>query len=502
MRNKFAPTYRTKKCSDLSTEDFFNFSHLFSANYGRWSGKDNPAKKGKRIKLPMSYYEKLSHMEDMFVSYCEDDGLLIGACFFLKKPLANKQVCVWITQLVVDNSYRKRGIATRLLQSAWGFSDYHAWGLATANTVTIKTLESVTWRKVDPVIISDNLDAIRQLCESLPYKTKDMTVGNGTSVINTDFFIDREKHDAIDNIYIDMLGELPDGYEWLAFTFQTQMAHFDQKRLNEILDFSAEQLNDAYSRMDMEAQAWTKGTSQEVDVIERLLGLQPGCSILDVGCGQGRHSIELASRGYKVLGIDSSEDHLRRARAKAMAHDVDFKVWDARKRLPGTSFDNIICLYDVIGSFRTLEDNELIVKNLAGKLRKGGRAAISVMNMEHIRLRATNRGDIEADPQLLLSLKASNIMQTTGDMFNVDYQLLDEKAHLVYHKEQFEEDGLLSAEYIVADYRFTQQELMSILGKYGLRVIESRFVRAGRFDEPLPEDHDKAKEILFIVERK
>lgn len=282
---------------------------------------------------------------------------------------------------------------------------------------------------------------------------------------------------------------------------QTQDMHFDQKRLNELLDFSAEQLNDAYSRMDMESQPWTKGTPKEVDVIESLLGMQPESTILDIGCGQGRHSMELANRGYNVLGIDSSEEHVRKAAVKINGQNVSFKVWDARKRLPGKSFDNIICLYDVIGSFRTLEDNETIVRNLANKLRKGGRAAISVMNMEHIRLRATNRGDVQSNPHLLLSLKASNIMQTTGDMFNTDYQLLDEKAHLVYHKEQFEEDGLLSAEYIVADYRFTQKELSEILDKHGLHVIESRFVRAGRFDEALSEDDDKAKEILFIVEK-
>jgi hypothetical protein len=181
---------------------------------------------------------------------------------------------------------------------------------------------------------------------------------------------------------------------------------------------------------------------------------------------------------------------------------VDFKVWDARKRLPGKAFDFIICLYDVIGSYRTLADNTLIVHNIAQKLRKGGMAVISVMNGTHIRLRATHRGSVRRNPQLLLDLPASNNMQHSGDMFNVDYQLLDEEDHLVYHKEQFEQDGLLSAEYVVADYRFTAEELSNILVQNGLEVVETRFVCAGHFDMPLSEQDDRAKECLFVVRKR
>ena len=73
--------------------------------------------------------------------------------------------------------------------------------------------------------------------------------------------------------------------------------------------------------------------------------------------------------------------------------------------------------------------------------------------------------------------------------------------NLVYHREQFEQDGLLSAEYVVADYRFTQQELTDILEQYEFKILDSRFVRAGHFDEPLAESDGKAKEILFIIEK-
>lgn len=500
--SEFIPKYYTKRCVDLSEQECYRFSLLFSMNYGRWSGKDNPIKKGKRIKLPVSYYQRLTQMEDMFVSYCEDDGILIGSCFFLKKVLENQKICVWITQLVVDNSYRKRGIATRLLQSAWGFSDYFAWGLATANSLTVKTLESVTWRKVTPMAISENIDTIRSLCESLPYRTGELTIGDDTSVIDTSFFIDREIHESVDKIYIERLGVIPDGYEWLAFTFKSQPMVLDERHLNDLLEFSSEQLNDAYSRMEFDNQPWTKGTSRELDYLISAAGIPSGSTILDVGCGQGRHSIEAAKRGFHVTGIDASESNIVKAQRKSAGLEVSFLVWDARKRLPGKAFDCVFCLYDVIGSYRNLEDNVRIIRNIALKLRKGGIAMISVMNMSHIALRANHRGSVKSNPELLLQLPASRTMQNTGDMFNADYQLLDEAEHLVYHKEQFETDGQLSAEYVVADYRFTLPEISALFESNGFDIIESRYVCAGHFDVALTMDDDKAKEILLIVRKK
>ena len=49
-------------------------------------------------------------------------------------------------------------------------------------------------------------------------------------------------------------------------------------------------------------EPWTKDTSSEVDFLVEELAILPGGSILDLGCGTGRHAIEFASRGYKVTG--------------------------------------------------------------------------------------------------------------------------------------------------------------------------------------------------------
>ncbi len=64
---------------------------------------------------------------------------------------------------------------------------------------------------------------------------------------------------------------------------------------------------------------FTQGTLGECDFIEGELKRNKTLKILDVGCGTGRHIIELTQRGYSVTGIDLSESQLKRAKEKAMS---------------------------------------------------------------------------------------------------------------------------------------------------------------------------------------
>ena len=67
---------------------------------------------------------------------------------------------------------------------------------------------------------------------------------------------------------------------------------------------------------------FTKNTVREVDFLLEELEVSPGASILDVGCGTGRHSIELAKRGYHSTGIDLSAQMLAKAAETANASGV------------------------------------------------------------------------------------------------------------------------------------------------------------------------------------
>ena len=64
----------------------------------------------------------------------------------------------------------------------------------------------------------------------------------------------------------------------------------------------ADHLGPAYLRY-----SFTMGTEQEVDFLMGALGLQAGMTVLDVGCGPGRHAVAFAKRGVRVIGVDISE---------------------------------------------------------------------------------------------------------------------------------------------------------------------------------------------------
>jgi len=113
-----------------------------------------------------------------------------------------------------------------------------------------------------------------------------------------------------------------------------------------------------------EKEPYTKGTIGECDFIEKEIGYNKDLKILDIGCGTGRHSIELAKRGYNVFGIDLSDSMLQKAQENAKRENVHvtFKKHDAR-RLPFTSeFDVIIMMCE--GAFPLMETDEMNYKIL------------------------------------------------------------------------------------------------------------------------------------------
>ena len=69
-------------------------------------------------------------------------------------------------------------------------------------------------------------------------------------------------------------------------------------------------------------ESFVKGTIGECDFIEREIDMDKTRRIMDVGCGTGRHAIEMARRGYAVVGVDLAEAQLARAREKAAAAGV------------------------------------------------------------------------------------------------------------------------------------------------------------------------------------
>jgi 2-polyprenyl-3-methyl-5-hydroxy-6-metoxy-1,4-benzoquinol methylase len=128
---------------------------------------------------------------------------------------------------------------------------------------------------------------------------------------------------------------------------------------------------------------FTQGTDGECDFIEAELQFNKDLSILDVGCGTGRHAIELTKRGYDVTGIDLSESQLEQARKKASAQHltIDFQQHDARKLPFREEFDVALMLCE--GGFPLMETDEMnyeILKNVTNALRPGSRFIFTTLN--------------------------------------------------------------------------------------------------------------------------
>ena len=144
----------------------------------------------------------------------------------------------------------------------------------------------------------------------------------------------------------------------------------------------AEHLGEAYLRY-----SFTYGTVQEVDFLVEALALEGGARILDVGCGPGRHSHELARRGFEVVGVDISQAFIDLANA-AVPSGATFVRADARDMGYTAEFDAAISLCQGAfglaggpGAETTLRDpDEAILERIAASVRPGGRLALSAFS--------------------------------------------------------------------------------------------------------------------------
>lgn len=130
-------------------------------------------------------------------------------------------------------------------------------------------------------------------------------------------------------------------------------------------------------------------TRREVDFFIEVLSLTPQDVILDLCCGHGRHSLELARRGFQhVFGLDRSRSLIQRARVSARREGlaVQFREGDARK-LPyeDSMFDVVLILGNSFGYFESAEDDLRVLEEVFRVLKPGGRIFIDVADGEHVR---------------------------------------------------------------------------------------------------------------------
>jgi ubiquinone/menaquinone biosynthesis C-methylase UbiE len=129
---------------------------------------------------------------------------------------------------------------------------------------------------------------------------------------------------------------------------------------------------------------WKTNTKAEVEQILSQMNLPAGAHILDLACGRGRHSIELAKRGFRVTGLDYSPLLLSRAKTSVRKLPrpkrpifIEGDMRNLKRIFPRGSFDAVVNLWNAWGYFDRRSDDRKTLAGISHVLKPGGALVIN-----------------------------------------------------------------------------------------------------------------------------
>ena len=142
----------------------------------------------------------------------------------------------------------------------------------------------------------------------------------------------------------------------------------------------------------------------EVEKVVRLLKIRQSDRVLDLCCGTGRHSLELARQGFKVVGVDRTTSYIEKAKRNAEENNlkVTFIVGDMREYCQPNRFNVAVNLFGSFGYFENPDVNRQVVKNMYASLSSGGKFLIETAGKEIVARHFRERDWSEVGETLVL----------------------------------------------------------------------------------------------------
>lgn len=122
----------------------------------------------------------------------------------------------------------------------------------------------------------------------------------------------------------------------------------------------------------------------EIVNLLRHLPIRDSGRVLDLCCGNGRHSRALARRGYEVVGVDLSAVLLKQAAEQNSDPHLTYERYDMRYLPFHDEFDIVVNLFTSFGYFSTDQENAIVVHNMAQALKTGGEVVIDYLSPNHV----------------------------------------------------------------------------------------------------------------------
>ena len=240
--------------------------------------------------------------------------------------------------------------------------------------------------------------------------------------------------------------------------------------------------NSVYLMTDGDVVEDARITGREIDVIQRAAGLTKDDAILDLCCGQGRHCLELARRGFRrVTGLDRSRYLVRlaRRRAQSAALPVHFREGDARRfRVAEGSFDCIMILGNSFGYFEREEDDRAVVESVKRALRPEGTLVLDLTDGEWIAANFERRSWEWIDQNHFVCRERS---------------LSEDRRRLVSREVVVHAEKGVIADQFYAERLYSREQIAGLLAKVGYRDII--------FHDDLVPDSERGQDMGMMARR-